>query len=128
MYATARNVDKMSSLKHPNVRCRALDVVNDENVVSLVSDIIHEAGRIDVLVNNAGGMCVGSYHASMRTISCRIQSCTPGPTIEIEMRRALEVFDINFFGILRMARTVIPHMAARKSGLVINVGSVVGET
>ena len=36
-------------------------------------------------------------------------------------------FDTNVFGALRMARSVIPHMAKRKQGLVVNVGSIVGE-
>ena len=36
-------------------------------------------------------------------------------------------FDTNVFGVVRTSRAVIPHMAARKSGTIVNIGSFVGE-
>ncbi len=35
--------------------------------------------------------------------------------------------DLNVVSILRVAKAAIPHMAKRRSGLIINIGSVVGE-
>ena len=117
----------MTSLRHANIRCRVLDVTQDENVENTVRDIIQEAGKIDILVNNAGAMCIGLLSFFLVS-STSFTLISKGPAIEVDIKRALEVFDINFFGILRMARAIIPHMAAHKSGLVINVGSIVGET
>lgn len=50
-----------------------------------------------------------------------------GPLIDVPMERVQQTFDANTFGALRTARTVIPHMAARKKGMIVNVGSIVGE-
>ena len=44
------------------------------------------------------------------------------------MERFIEAYDANLFGPLRVAKAVIPHMAARKTGTIINIGSVMGET
>ena len=40
------------------------------------------------------------------------------------MELALKSFDTNAFGALRTARCVIPHMAKRKSGMIVNIGSI----
>ena len=36
-------------------------------------------------------------------------------------------FDLNTYSILRMSKAVVGHMAERKSGLIVNIGSIVGE-
>ena len=41
--------------------------------------------------------------------------------------RIQRAFDTNVFGVVRTSRAVIPHMAARKSGTIVNIGSFVGE-
>ena len=43
------------------------------------------------------------------------------------MEQVIKTFDANVFGALRMARDVIPHMASRKQGAIINIGSIVGD-
>lgn len=50
-----------------------------------------------------------------------------GPIAEVDIERIKQTFDTNVFGIIRTAKAVIPHMAARKSGTIVNIGSVVGE-
>ena len=50
----------MTGLEHERVRKLTLDVNDDENVHEIVRTVVDEEGRIDVLVNNAGVLCVGT--------------------------------------------------------------------
>ena len=85
-----------------------LDVTSDESVEALVKDVIRRAGRIDLLVNNAGF------------------GVAPAGAEESSLDQARAIFDTNFFGIVRMTRAVVPHMREQGSGRIINIGSVLG--
>jgi len=50
-----------------------------------------------------------------------------GPLIDQPPEDVLKVFDTNTFAALRMAKTVMPLMAKRRSGVIVNIGSLVGE-
>jgi NAD(P)-dependent dehydrogenase (short-subunit alcohol dehydrogenase family) len=50
-----------------------------------------------------------------------------GPIAEMSMEDVKRVFDTNTFSILRVARSVIPSMARHRAGLIVTIGSVVGE-
>ncbi|KAI0334359.1 NAD-P-binding protein [Cubamyces sp. BRFM 1775] len=109
VYATARRVEAMSTLEsHPNVERMRLDVTDQASVQSAVDSIVEKDGRIDVLVNNAGMTC-------------------SGPVIDIDLESIQRTFDTNVFGIVRTCKAAIPHMAARKSGTIVNIGSVLGD-
>ncbi len=85
-----------------------LDVTRDESVEEAVREVIRRAGRIDLLVNNAGF------------------GVAPGGAEESSTEQAKSIFDTNFFGIVRMTRAVVPHMRQQGSGRIINIGSVLG--
>lgn len=102
---TSRNAASASS--GDGVAFLDLDVSSDESVTAFVGEVIERFGRIDVLVNNAG---VGSA----------------GAAEESSIAQAQQVFDVNFFGVIRMTRAVLPHMRARAHGRIINVSSVLG--
>jgi short-subunit dehydrogenase len=53
--------------------------------------------------------------------------CRVGPLADLSIERVHRVFDSNTFAVLRTAKAVIPSMAERRSGLIINIGSVAGE-
>jgi NAD(P)-dependent dehydrogenase (short-subunit alcohol dehydrogenase family) len=82
-----------------------LDVRSDASVTHCVADVMTRAGRIDVLVNNAG-----IEHIAVAE--------------ETTMEDARAVFDTNFFGVVRMTDAVLPHMRAQRRGCIINVGSL----
>jgi len=102
-------VEAMAGLSaHPLISLHALDVTSDADVLRVVELIVAEAGHIDIVVNNAGMIAIG-------------------PLIEQPLEHVHTAFDTNTYGALRVARAVFPHMATRRSGLIINIGSVVGD-
>ncbi len=105
VFAGVRNPDSVSPI--PGVTFGALDVTSDDQVASFVDWVLAEAGRIDVLVNNAGVSLVG-------------------PVENTSVTEAAKVFDVNVFGPLRMIRATLPAMRSARSGLIINVSSVLG--
>ena len=90
-----------------NLKRRVVDVTNDTSVTSFIEGVLSEAGRIDILINNAGVSLVG-------------------PTENTSPEEASWVFNANVLGPLRLIRAVLPSMRAQKSGLIINVSSVLG--
>jgi NAD(P)-dependent dehydrogenase (short-subunit alcohol dehydrogenase family) len=84
-----------------------LDVTDEASVNQAVRHAVDKAGRIDVLVNNAG---IGHR----------------GPIEETDDAEMKEVFEANFFGAMRVTRAVVPHMRAQGSGRIINVSSLAG--
>lgn len=54
VYASARSLDSMTDLTHPNVKKLVVDVTSDLSIQEGVDEIYSEAGRIDFLISNAG--------------------------------------------------------------------------
>ncbi|KAI0828928.1 NAD-P-binding protein [Trametes gibbosa] len=108
VYATARKLESMHDFSHERIHTLALDVTSDDNVRDVVNTIIEREGQLDILVNNAGVAC-------------------SSPVIETDMQDVLNIFDTNVYAVIRTARAVIPHMAARRRGTIVNIGSISGE-
>ena len=83
------------------------DVTDGEAVAALVSTVLSQTGRIDLLVNNAGvGLLGGAEESSV----AQVQS----------------MFDVTLFGVMRATNAVLPSMRGRGEGRIINIGSVLG--
>ena len=107
---TARNPHQVEDLVAGHLdRTLALrlDVTDPAQVAEAVQSAEEHFGGIDVLVNNAG---IG-YFAAVEESD------------EAEVRR---MFEINFFGLARMTRAVLPGMRKRRSGHIINIASICG--
>jgi NAD(P)-dependent dehydrogenase (short-subunit alcohol dehydrogenase family) len=113
VYGTVRSIDKAAKLQamaahaDTEVRLVELDVADDESVGSGFAAVLDAAGRIDVLVNNAG---VGGN----------------GVVEESPIARYAEVMNVNLFGAVRCLQAVLPGMRQRRSGTIVNVTSVAG--
>jgi NAD(P)-dependent dehydrogenase (short-subunit alcohol dehydrogenase family) len=105
VFGTSRNPQRNEPIA--GVELLPLDVSDQASVSSAVSTVIQRAGRIDVLVNNAG---VGVF----------------GAAEESSIAQAQELFDTNFFGLIRVTNEVLPHLRAQRSGRIINISSVLG--
>ena len=84
-----------------------LAVTTAPSVAACVDRVMEQTGRIDLLINNAGIAMVGALEES---------------TAE----QARTLFETNLFGVMRVTRAVLPAMRARRSGRVVNIGSVSG--
>jgi NAD(P)-dependent dehydrogenase (short-subunit alcohol dehydrogenase family) len=89
-------------------RMLTLDVTSERSVEAAVAEVMRSAGRIDLLVNNAGF------------------GVAPAGAEESSTEQAQSIFDTNFFGVVRMTRAVVPHMRQQGGGRIINIGSVLG--
>lgn len=49
-----------------------------------------------------------------------------GPLAEVDLAGARALYEANVFGLLAMVQAVTPHMAARRQGTIVNIGSIVG--
>jgi NAD(P)-dependent dehydrogenase (short-subunit alcohol dehydrogenase family) len=84
-----------------------LDVDDDTSVTNAVEEVRRKAGRIDVLVNNAG---IGGG----------------GPIEVVPIEAAKQMFETDYFGAIRMIRAVLPQMRERRSGAIVNITSLAG--
>jgi NAD(P)-dependent dehydrogenase (short-subunit alcohol dehydrogenase family) len=85
----------------------AMDVDDTDSVLAGVDAILKASGHLDVVVNNAGFGYGGAIE-------------------ETSIAEAKALFETNYFGALRVCRAVLPHMRARRSGLIVNVSSIGG--
>ncbi|MEU9318314.1 oxidoreductase [Streptomyces sp. NPDC048295] len=108
VYAAARRVEQMSSLKDAGIEVLCLDVTDETSVSTAVKTIVDRSARLDVLVNNAG---YGSYG---------VIETTP-------LGEGRNQFEVNLFGLARLTQLVLPVMREQGGGTVINVSSMGGK-
>jgi len=83
------------------------DVTDDTSVAKLVNCVLANAGRIDLLVNNAGLGLLGAAEES-------------------SIAQAQALFNVNVFGVLRVTNAVLPVMRRQGVGRIVNLSSVLG--
>lgn len=108
--ATMRGVDgknapaakELSAI--PNVEVVEMDITNDASVNNAISKVLARHGQIDVLVNNAAVSGFGLLEA-------------------YSLEQIRNMFDVNFYGVVRTYQAVLPSMRKHKNGLIINLTS-----
>jgi NAD(P)-dependent dehydrogenase (short-subunit alcohol dehydrogenase family) len=107
VFGTSRTPTSAEAL--PNLTMLALDVRSDASVAAYVNAVSSQAGRVDVLVNNAGYELAGALE-------------------EHSIEEAKAQFETNFFGVVRMTKAVLPFMRRQKHGQIVNISSLSGLT
>jgi NAD(P)-dependent dehydrogenase (short-subunit alcohol dehydrogenase family) len=113
VYATMRDIGRGDALpkqalsEELDIEVLALDVTKDDSVTSTIKAIEATHGTIDVLVNNAGITHLGAIET-------------------VDLSKAREVFETNYWGTVRMIQAALPAMRAKGSGVIVNVASIAG--
>ena len=84
------------------------DMGNFQQVETLVKKALETYGNIDILINNAG-------------------ICLTAPIEHTSLNDWQQIMNTNFWGYVYPIQAIIPHFLARKTGIIINVGSVGGK-
>ena len=105
---TARSEDGLRRAAGSNALIVPGDLTSEADRRRVVERTLGEYGRIDILINNAG---VGIY----------------APSWDTPMDEVRYLMEVNFFGLLGLTQLVVPQMRERRSGLVVNVGSIGGK-
>ena len=104
VFGTSRRPPATSA---PGIEYLVCDVTSDESVQAAIGEVLSKAGRIDLLVNNAGvGLVAGAEESSLA--------------------QAKSLFDVNLFGLIRMTKAVLPAMRRQRAGRIVNLSSVMG--
>jgi short-subunit dehydrogenase len=104
VFGTSRNP---ASIQNSLFDLIQLDVRDANSIQNAVKEVVKKAGRIDVLINNAGVGITGPIEET--------------PTIEIKNN-----FETNFFGPIEVMKSVIPIMREQSSGVIVNITSIAG--
>lgn len=102
-----RNRTHADALQKKGISVVEMDVTRDASVEHGVKEVLSMAGRLDVLINNAG---IGSLNVSEAFTTDQLR----------------DLYDVNVFGVQRTLRAVLPSFRSQRGGLVVNIGSVLG--
>jgi short-subunit dehydrogenase len=111
VWGATRDLDKVKNLTEElqtKVKFIKLDLTDDTSVKQGVVEFLKQSGgEIDILINNAGLNVFG-------------------PLEEYSLEKAKQIFDLNYFGPLRLIQALVPIMREKRSGLIINTSSLAG--
>ncbi|MEL6255462.1 MAG: SDR family oxidoreductase [Bacteroidota bacterium] len=109
---TARNIEKLNAVKDSldgeGHLVFPMDLLEADKIPASVEELVSKMGAIDVLVNNAG--------VSQRSL-------VKDTLIDVDRR----IMELDYFSIVSLTKSLLPHMTQRKSGLIIAISSVAGK-
>ncbi|PTA86194.1 oxidoreductase [Bacillus sp. Nf3] len=97
----------VESLPHEHAAFFKTDITNEADCQKTVQSVLSQFGTIDVLINNAGIEIVSPIH-------------------EMTLEDWNHILQVNLTGVFLMSKHTLPHMLEKKSGSIINTGSVGG--
>jgi NAD(P)-dependent dehydrogenase (short-subunit alcohol dehydrogenase family) len=112
-YATMRdpkkgeNIKSIATKENLPIHIEQLDVTDNKSVTNAIQAIVSKAGRLDVLVNNAGYALTGAFE-------------------DLAIEEIKAQYETNLFGLIRTSQAVLPIMREQKSGTIVNISSGAG--
>ncbi len=95
-------VAAVGSASRERIAALAADLTDGAAIKRVVAHCIRQFGRVDILINNAG-------------------SARPGEFLKLDDQAWIDDWQLKFFGYVRMAREVLPHMDQQGGGVILNV-------
>jgi len=108
VFGTSRRAAFPDQVSTDRVNMIPMDVTDGASIDGALEFLSKNAGRLDVLINNAGYGIAGAIE-------------------ETSEEEAFSQFDVNFFGVHRVTRRVLPRMREAQKGIIINIGSIAGQ-
>jgi len=105
VFGTVRDLGRADPIA--KVELVLMDVTDDKSVRDGAESVLENAGRIDILINNAGHSIAGGLE-------------------ETSIEEARQLFETNFFGVLRVTQAVLPSMRQHGYGRIVNISSMLG--
>lgn len=106
--ATARNPTKIQHLVQLGVPTFQLDITDSQSAIeATIAKILAEYGQVDVLVNNAAYIAIGTWE-------------------DLSYEDWLAQFDTNVFGTIKVTKALLPHFRERKTGTMVFISSLSG--
>ncbi|PVI01290.1 NAD(P)-binding protein [Periconia macrospinosa] len=106
--ATARDLSKIQQLKQLGVSTFQLDITDSQSSINAtIAKVLAEHGRIDVLINNAAYIAIGTWE-------------------DLSYEDWLAQFDTNVFGTIKVTKAILPHFRERKTGTMVFISSLSG--
>ncbi len=105
--ATARRPESLADIAREAVATAALDVTSPATIDAAVASCLEWAGRVDIVVNNAGYGLIG-------------------PVSELDLAELRRQLETNVVGLVAVTQAVVPHMIGAGSGTIVNIGSASG--
>jgi len=103
----SKNREHADALHRKGIEVVELDVTDTQSARQAVDYVVTKAGRVDVLINNAGVASAGVSEAFTDV-------------------QVTALFDVNVVGLHRVTRAVLPIFRSQEDGLIINIGSILG--
>ena len=116
VYMAARNMDRAQEVADRlgaegfRVKCVYNDATKPETFTTMVEEVVKDAGRIDVLVNNFG-------------------TSNPGKDLDFTHTDAdvfLDTVNLNLRSVFLASQAAVKHMASQGGGSIVNISSVGG--
>lgn len=108
VYGAARRLEKMKALEEKGGHVLYLDLTDESSLAGCVNEVLKDAGKIDVLINNAGFGLGGAVES-------------------VPISEAKREFEVNVFSLARMCQLVLPLMRKNGGGKIINISSMAGK-
>ncbi|KAF2284098.1 hypothetical protein GH714_018960 [Hevea brasiliensis] len=124
--ATSRSLNSMRDLDQDHrFYLQELNVLSEESIQHVMSNVLEKFGRVDILVNNSGIQCVALLLKSLYPLYKKHSTLIFMYILNAYHMGAPFIMHLYVhLGPIRLIQAAVPHMASRKKGKIVNVGSV----